>query len=88
MESSSVGDDSEEWDLYLKKDFMYRLASSSLAAVAFKASLEGLWILHYYLSGFFKLSQRAFQCHVWIVPTAITYQKITTQPIFLRGHKE
>ncbi|CAL9191658.1 unnamed protein product [Musa hybrid cultivar] len=70
MESSSVRDDSKEWDLYLNQDmsfttnssektkidiclflfFMYRLASSSIAAVAFNASLESLWILHYYLS--------------------------------------
>ncbi|THU50290.1 hypothetical protein C4D60_Mb06t18650 [Musa balbisiana] len=47
MESSSVGDDSKEWDLYLNQDM---LTSSSLAAVAFKASLESLWILHYLLS--------------------------------------
>ncbi|CAL9094731.1 unnamed protein product [Musa acuminata var. zebrina] len=50
MESSSVGDDSKEWDLHCLFLFMYRLASSSIAAVALKASLESLWILHYYLS--------------------------------------
>ncbi|CAL9763499.1 unnamed protein product [Musa acuminata subsp. burmannicoides] len=57
MESSSVGDDSKEWDLYLNQDMSFTtnssedpLASSSIAAVAFKASLESLWILHYYLS--------------------------------------